>query len=149
MVDTPNDPNTPVLGEDVVLRERERLKDLLESLPSKAQLGFSGLKDKWNNRGDKGLKEMVTAAAKTNDPLVVEYTCLDVTPAIIVFGSNLGIVYLYDRKSGKLSRFVCEVKHLSLVWYFHRKTERFLVLQVPLCVSFSKRYSKLSLNNCI
>lgn len=114
MADTSNDSNTPVLGEDVVLRERERLTHLLELLPSKAQLGFSGLKDKWNNRGDKGLKQIVTAAAKTNDPLVVEYTCLDVTPATIVFGSNLGIVYVYDRRTSKLSKFVCEQKQVPV-----------------------------------
>jgi len=104
-----NEEITAVLGEDVVLKEREQLTDLLNQLPLKAQLGFSGLKDKWNNRGDKGLKDMISAAAKTNDPLIVEYTCIDVTPKTIIFGSNLGVVYLYDRGTRKLSKFICEV----------------------------------------
>ena len=104
-----NSNSTAVLGEDVVLREREQLSDLLHLLPLRAQLGFSGLKDKWNNRGDKGLKDMISVAAKTNDPLMVEYTCLDVTSKSIVFGSNLGIVYMYDRATRRLSKFICDV----------------------------------------
>ena len=103
-----------ILGEDVVLREREQLTDLLDLLPLRAQLGFSGLKEKWHKRGDKGLKDMISAAAKTNDPLMVEYTCLDVTPKTIVFGSNLGIVYFYDRATRRLSKFVCDVGFLSV-----------------------------------
>ena len=109
-----NEETTAILGEDVVLREREQLTDLLGLLPLRAQLGFSGLKEKWNNRGDKGLKDMISAAAKTNDPLMVEYTCLDVTLKTIVFGSNLGIVYMYDRATRRLSKFVCDVSFLII-----------------------------------
>ena len=108
------DDETAILGEDVVLREREQLTELLDLLPLRAQLGFSGLKEKWNKRGDKGLKDMISAAAKTNDPLMVEYTCLDVTSKTLVFGSNLGIVYLYDRATRRLSKFVCDVSPLNL-----------------------------------
>ena len=95
-----------MLGKDVVLREREVLNDLLDSLPQKAQLGFSGLKEKY--RGDKTLKKIINAA-RTNDALKVEYTCLDATDKFITLGCNLGIVFFYDRGKERLSRFICEV----------------------------------------
>ena len=97
-----------VLGQDVVLRERDSLDDLLSQLPRKAQLGFSGLKEKWSGKSDKSLIKIISAA-KGNEPLKVEYTCMDVDSDSITIGCNLGILFMYSRNSKTLSRFVCEV----------------------------------------
>ena len=97
-----------ILGQDVVLREKDALKDLLRLLPRKAQLGFSGLKEKWSNRSDKSLMKIISAA-KANDSLKVEYTCMDVNTSYITIGCNLGIVFMYNREANTLSRFICEV----------------------------------------
>ena len=105
-----------ILGQDIVLREKDALKDLLRLLPRKAQLGFSGLKEKWSNRGDTGLMKII-AAAKTNDSLRVEYTCIDVNNESITIGCNLGIVFMYSRDEKTLSRFICEVRIYHLIYY--------------------------------
>lgn len=39
----------------------------------------------------------------------VKLTCVDVLPEFIALGTNLGIVYWYDRKSKDLQRLRCEV----------------------------------------
>lgn len=39
----------------------------------------------------------------------VKLTCVDVLPEFIALGTNLGIVYWYDRKNKNLQRLRCEV----------------------------------------
>ncbi|XP_065660832.1 tectonin beta-propeller repeat-containing protein 2 [Hydra vulgaris] len=99
-----------VLGQDVVLREKVPLKELLDLLPHKAQLGFTGLKDKWSK--NKSLKNIIN---RSNDALKVQYTCLDVSNKSIVIGCNMGIVFLYTREEKKLSRLFCESKQIPIV----------------------------------
>lgn len=41
--------------------------------------------------------------------LVIEYICLDVLFDVIVFGINLGIIFLYDRICRRLLRLLLEV----------------------------------------
>ena len=106
-----------ILGQDIVLREKDALQDLLRLLPRKAQLGFSSLREKWSGRSDKGLMKIITAA-KTNDSLKVEYTCIDVNSDSITIGCNLGIVFMYNRNAKTLSRFICEVSGTNIFFVF-------------------------------
>lgn len=39
----------------------------------------------------------------------VKLTCIDVLPEFLALGTNLGIVYWYDRKNKSLQRLRCEV----------------------------------------
>ena len=97
-----------MVGRDVVLKETEILSDLLKILPHKAQLGFSSLKEQFSQRGDQGIKKFFQHT-RPHDPRKLEYTCLDITDDLAVLGSNFGIVFFYDRRAKKLSRFICEV----------------------------------------
>lgn len=65
------------------LREWAPLTDLFNRLPSKSQSGLF-----------------------YHD---VKLTCVDVLSEFIALGTNLGIVYWYDRKSKNLQRLRCEV----------------------------------------
>lgn len=64
-------------------REWAPLSDLFNKLPTKIQIGLF--------------------------PQDVNMTCVDVLPDFIVIGTNLGIVYWYDRKKKDLQRLRCEV----------------------------------------
>lgn len=67
-----------------VLREWAPLSDLFSRLPSRAKHGLF-YQD-------------------------VKLTCVDVLPEFLALGTNLGIVYWYDRKKKDLQRLRCEVK---------------------------------------
>ena len=105
------------LGQDIVLREKETLNDLLTALPQKAQLGFSGLKEKFYQRNDGVLKE-VQKNEKQNGPLRLEYTCINATEKILVLGCNLGIIFIYNRILKAITKFTCEVKVFFLDNFF-------------------------------
>ena len=104
------------LGQDVVLREKETLNDLLAALPQKAQLGFSGLKEKFYQRNDAVLKE-VQKNEKQNGPLRLEYTCINATEKILVIGCNLGIIFIYNRILKAITKFTCEVNVFCNFFY--------------------------------
>lgn len=97
------------LGQDIVLREKETFNDLITALPQKAQLGFSGLKEKFYQRNDAVLKEL-QKNEKQNGPLRLEYTCINATEKILVLGCNLGIIFIYNRILKAITKFTCEVK---------------------------------------
>ena len=76
-----------------------------------AQLGFSGLKEKWGGKSEGKSLIKIISAAKGQEPLKVEYTCIDVDEESITIGCNLGILFMWSRRNKTLSRFVCEVRH--------------------------------------
>lgn len=65
------------------LREWSPLSDLFNLLPTKSQSGLFYYD--------------------------VKLTCVDVLPEFLALGTNLGIVYWYDRKNQNLQRLRCEV----------------------------------------
>ena len=102
----------PQVGRDVVLKEKEAQSRLLQLLPTKAQLGFSSLKEHFLQKSDKGVKRFLQSS-KPQDAIKLEYTCIDATEEFIALGCNFGILFFYDRKLGRLQRFVSEVRVLS------------------------------------
>lgn len=68
---------------NISLREWLPLSDLFSLLPAKAKSGLF-----------------------YHD---VKLTCVDVLPEFLALGTNLGIVYWYDRKRKNLQRLRCEV----------------------------------------
>ena len=109
-----------LIGRDIVLAELEPLSDLLSCLPHKAQFGPKNLVghvwDKTREHGVKNLfhtlKERVQENTKS---LPIEYTCVDVSFDAIVLGTNLGIIFLYDRTCKRLSRLPSEVCSMFLI----------------------------------
>lgn len=97
------------IGKDVVLKEKEPQTKLLQLLPKKAQLGFSALKEHFSQRNESGVKRFLPNS-KPHDPIKLEYTCIDATEEFIALGCNFGILFLYDRKLGRLQRFIAEVR---------------------------------------
>lgn len=103
-----------VIGRDVVLAELELMSELLDSLPHKAQFGRKNLMghvwDKAKEHGMKNLFHSLKERAQENPKtLTVEYTCLDVSYDAIVLGTNVGVIFLYDRTCRRLSRVPSEV----------------------------------------
>lgn len=103
-----------IIGRDIVLAELEPLTDLLGSLPDKVQFGPRNLVghvwDKTKEHGVKNLFHALRDRAHDNfKSLKVEYTCLDTSFDAIVLGTNLGIIFLFDRTCKKLSRLPSEV----------------------------------------
>lgn len=103
-----------VIGRDVVLAELELMSELLDSLPHKAQFGRKNLMghvwDKAKEHGMKNLFHSLRERAQENPKtLTVEYTCLDVSYDAIVLGTNVGVIFLYDRTCRRLSRVPSEV----------------------------------------
>lgn len=76
----------PSSEEDGILREWAPLTGLLQQIPLKAQRGLF-----------------------THD---LSLTCVDALPEFIAVGTNLGLVYWYNRKKGDLQRLRCEVSLL-------------------------------------
>lgn len=74
------------------LREWAPLSDLFNRLPSKTPVGLF-FQD-------------------------VKMTCVDVLTEFIAVGTNLGIVYWYDRKNKDLQRLRCEVSNFLFGKYF-------------------------------
>ena len=107
-------PTDFVIGRDIVLGELEPLTDLLSSLPHKAQFGPKNLMGHvWDRTKEYGVKKIFhTLRDRAHDnlkSLTIEYTCLDVSFDAVVLGTNLGIIFLYDRTCKKLSRLPSEV----------------------------------------
>ena len=101
-----------LIGRDTVLAELEPLSDLLGSLPHKVQFGPKNLMGHvWERTKEHGVKNLFHALReRTQDKsLTIEYTCLDVSFDAIVLGTNLGIIFLYDRTCKRLSRLPSEV----------------------------------------
>jgi hypothetical protein len=73
----------PSSEEDGLLREWAPLTDLLQQIPLRAQRGLF-----------------------THN---LNLTCVDTLPEFIAVGTNLGLVYWYNRKTGDLQRLRCEV----------------------------------------
>ena len=73
----------PSSEEDGLLREWAPLTDLLQQIPLRAQRGLF-----------------------THN---LSLTCVDTLPEFIAVGTNLGLVYWYNRKKGDLQRLRCEV----------------------------------------
>ena len=66
--------------------------------------------EKTKEHGVKNLFHALRESAQDNfKSLTIEYTCLDVSFDAIVLGTNLGIILLYDRTCGRLSRLPSEV----------------------------------------
>lgn len=70
------------------LREWAPLTDLFNKLPTKVQIGLF--------------------------PQDVKVTCIDALPEFLVLGTNVGIIYWYDRKKGTLERLRCEVIYSNI-----------------------------------
>ena len=90
------------------------MNELLDSLPHKAQFGRKNLMghvwDKAKERGMKTLFHSLRERAQENSKtLTVDYTCLDVSYDAIVLGTNVGVIFLYDRTCRRLSRVPSEV----------------------------------------
>lgn len=66
-----------------ILREWAPLTDLFSKLPTRIQNGI------FNQE--------------------VQLTCVDVLPEFIALGTNVGVVYWYNRKKNDLERLRCEV----------------------------------------
>ncbi|XP_077865720.1 tectonin beta-propeller repeat-containing protein 2-like [Saccoglossus kowalevskii] len=71
-----------VIGKDVILKEFKPLSYLHNLLPHKAQKGIKNID--------------------------IELTCIDVNTNYIGLGSNIGLVFLFDRKHQQLVRLKCE-----------------------------------------
>lgn len=68
-----------------LIQEHETLYHFLNSLPTKAQRGLFSMD--------------------------IDYTCIDVSPEYIALGTNVGVVFLYDRLGLTLQRLSCQVSH--------------------------------------
>lgn len=68
------------------LREWYSINDVLQKIPSKIQRGFF-----------------------SQD---VNLTCLDVLPEFLAFGSDVGIIFWYNRKNGKIQELRTEVSQI-------------------------------------
>lgn len=96
------------------MAELEPLSDLLDSLPHKVQFGPKTLMGHvWERTKEHGVKNLFHAlrerAQDNFKPISIEYTCLDVSFDAIVLGTNVGVILLYDRTCGRLSRLPSEV----------------------------------------
>lgn len=69
------------------LKEWAPLSDLLQKLPARAQCGIFSYE--------------------------VKLTCVDVLPEFIALGTNLGIIYWYDRQKKEMQKLRCEVSKKS------------------------------------
>lgn len=67
----------------VVLREWAPLTDLFSKLPTKSQNGIFQQE--------------------------IKLTCFDVLPEFLALGTNIGVVYWFDRKKKDIQRLRCEV----------------------------------------
>ena len=109
-----------LIGRDIVLEELEPLSNLLDRLPLKAQFGPKNLVGHvWEKTKEYGVKSLFsTLKEKAHDnfkSIKIEYTCFDVSFDAVVLGTNLGIIFLYDRTCKSLSRLpseVCMIKEL-------------------------------------
>ena len=72
-----------MLGRDVLIREYAPLHHLLNAIPQKAQRGL-----------------------RTSS---VDLTCIDITREYVAVGSNIGIIFLYDRDKQTVQRLKCQV----------------------------------------
>ncbi|XP_078591910.1 tectonin beta-propeller repeat-containing protein 2-like isoform X1 [Branchiostoma floridae x Branchiostoma japonicum] len=81
----PVEAKPPVLGRDPVLREFAPLTSVMDLIPHKAQRGL-----------------------KTE---AIQLTCFDATRELLGFGSNIGLVFLYERKHKQMQRLNCELKN--------------------------------------
>ncbi|CAH0546365.1 unnamed protein product [Brassicogethes aeneus] len=104
------------MAHENVLREWAPLTDLFQKLPIKSKIGLFSQE--------------------------IKITCLDVLPEFLALGTNLGIVYWYDRKRKNLERLRCEnantaitvVKIISTVDYMvacGNKAGNISIFQVP------------------
>lgn len=103
-----------VIGRDIVIAELEPLNDLLCTLPHKAQFGPKNLMghvwDRTKEHGVKNLFHTLRERAHENfKSLTIQYTCLDVSFDAIVLGTNVGVIFLFDRTCKRLSRLPSEV----------------------------------------
>lgn len=82
---------------DTILQEWAPMSELLNKIPTKTQISLF-----------------------SHD---VSLTCVDIIPEFIALGSNLGIVYWYDRKKKDLQRLRCEVGDIvnvrNILFIFH------------------------------
>ena len=126
-----------IIGRDTVLAELEPLSDLLDSLPHKAQFGPKNLVghvwDKTREHGVKNLFNTLKERVQENTKSIpIEYTCVDVSFDAIVLGTNIGVIFLFDRTCKKLSRLPSEV---GLVFCFVFKS--YFSTSVPLYPNIS------------
>lgn len=103
-----------VIGKDIVLAELEPMNEVLDSLPLQAQFGHKNLMGHvWDKAKEHGVKNLLHSlkerAYENTKTQIVEYTCLDVSHDVIVFGTNVGVIFLYDRTCKRLIRLPCEV----------------------------------------
>lgn len=109
-----------VIGRDVVLEELDTLSDLLSCLPQKAQYGARSLMEQVNklrlnqHRGVSNIKNLISKVkekAQENFRSVnIVYSCFDASHDVFVLGTNLGIIFLFDRIGKHLSKLVIEVR---------------------------------------
>ena len=78
----------------VILREYAPLDALLRLLPKKAQ----------------------RALTLSQSAIDVEYTCVDATSEFIVLGSNISVVYIFDRQDQQLGKLKCEVSLIPALY---------------------------------
>lgn len=77
-------------GDDTkILREWAPLTDLFNKLPTRFQNGI------FNQE--------------------IQLTCVDILPEFIALGTNVGVVYWYNRRKKDLQRLRCEVRIYKLV----------------------------------
>jgi hypothetical protein len=88
----------PSSEEDGLLREWAPLTGFLQQIPLKAQRGLF-----------------------THN---LNLTCVDILPEFIAVGTNLGLVYWYNRKKGDLQRLRCEVSvFFSFSFFLYTRAE--------------------------
>lgn len=78
-----------------ILREWAPLTDLFSKLPTKTQIGIFSQE--------------------------IKLTCVDFVPEFIALGTNVGIVYWYDRKKKDLQRLRCEVYLTFIAFAYNRE----------------------------
>ena len=118
-----------VIGRDVVLEEYDSVSDLLSCLPLKAQHGAKSLMGQVHKlrlehgvQGVKNLFSKVKETAQENLKYVkIEYNCFDASHDVVVLGTNLGVIFLFDRIRKHLSRLVIEVRKLQKLPTIHVK----------------------------
>lgn len=74
------------------LREWTPLTDVLQKIPTKIQKGFFFQK--------------------------LNLTCVDILPEFIGFGSDVGIVFWYNRQNGNVQKLRAEVTNISIVLFY-------------------------------